>query len=132
MANNKKGGATRGVKGSAVANKELADIERDMMKVKRGFELYFSGLEKVPPLREYEALKRAVRGLMSTGYATATLRFKVQSTIARFSQYRNLWDRQLRKFEDGSYRPGAGAAPGRGPRGGGRGGGGRGGRGGGA
>ena len=117
-----KGGMTRGVKGSAVANQELADVERKMMKVKRGFEMYFLGLEKIPPLREYEALKRAVRALQSTGYATATLRFKVQSTVARFSQYRNLWDRQLRRFEDGSFRPGAGGSGGRGPK---RGGGGR-------
>ncbi|MCO4761780.1 MAG: hypothetical protein KC502_09765 [Myxococcales bacterium] len=114
----KKLGLTRGVKGSAETNRELADIEQRMMKVKRAFEMYFSGVEKVPPLREFERLKRDVRAMTGTGYATATLRFKVQSLIARFNQYRNLWERQLRKFEDGTYRPGVGAAPGRGPRGG--------------
>ena len=118
MADKKKTSLTRGVKGSAQANKELAEIEQQMMKVKRAFDMYFSGIEKVPPLRDYEQLKRLVRGLTGTGYATATLRFKVQSSIARFNQYRNLWDRQLRRFEDGTFRPGVGAAPG-GPRGGG-------------
>jgi len=117
MADKNKTSLTRGVKGSAQTNKELADIEKQMMKVKRAFDMYFSGIEKVPPLRDYEQLKRLVRGLTGTGYATATLRFKVQSSIARFNQYQSLWDRQLRRFEDGSFRPGVGAPPG-GPRGG--------------
>ena len=113
MAEKKTTGMTRGVRGSTETNQDLADIEQRMMKVKRAFDMYFNGLEKAPPLVEYEQLKRAVRGMTGTGFATATLRFKVQSTIARFNQYRNLWDRQLKRFEDGTFKPGVGAAPGR-------------------
>ena len=113
MAEKKTTGMTRGVKGSTQTNQDLADIEQRMMKVKRAFEMYFNGLEKAPPLVEYEQLKRAVRAMTGTGFATATLRFKVQSTIARFNQYRNLWDRQLKRFEEGTFKPGVGAAPGR-------------------
>ncbi len=113
----KKTALTRGVKGSAETNAKLADLERRMLAVKRAFEMYFNGLEKRPPLVEFQQLTREFRGLSGSGYATATLRFKVQNTISRFNQYKTLWERQMRKFEEGSYKPGVGAAPGRGPRG---------------
>tara|TARA_B100001094_G_scaffold164809_1_gene159535 strand:+ start:276 stop:551 length:276 start_codon:yes stop_codon:yes gene_type:complete len=91
-----------------------------MQQVKRSYEMYFTGQEKRPPLLAMDALSRDIRKLSTTGYATATLRFKVQNLVSRFNQYKSLWDRQMRKFEEGTFRPGVGAAPGRNPKGKGR------------
>ena len=109
----KKSALTRGVLGSEEANKRLDQLQMRMEKCKRSFDMYFNGFEKKPPLIEYEALKREVRNLRNTGYATATLRFKVQNLIARWSVMSSLWDRQLEKFERGEFKPGVGAKAGR-------------------
>lgn len=93
--------------------KTLAELETRLMNCKRGFDMYFNGLEKTPPLVEFEALKRAFRDLTRTGYSTSALRFKVQNLIARWQTWRSLWERQLLKMEEGTYKPGVGARPGR-------------------
>ncbi len=109
----KKSALTRGVVGSEEGGKRLADLERRLLQCKRNFELYFNGLEKKPPLVEFEALKRAFRDLTRVGYSTSVLRFKVQNLIARWQVWRALWERQMLKMEQGTYKPGVGAAPGR-------------------
>ena len=75
--------------------------------------MYFNGLEKRPPLREFEGLKRSFRDLTRVGYSTSTLRFKVSNLIARWQVWRSLWERQMLRMEQGTYKPGVGAAPGR-------------------
>lgn len=109
----KKTALTRGVLGSVEANRQLDLLEQRMERCKRGFDKYFNGFEKVPPTVEYEQIKRDVRNLQKVGYATATLRFKVQNLIARWSMMSALWDRNMVKMERGEYKRGVGAAPGR-------------------
>ncbi len=109
----KKSALTRGVVGSEEGGKRLADLERRLIKCKRGFEMYFNGIEKKPPLVEFEALKRAFRDLTRVGYSTSVLRFKVTNLIARWQTWRALWERQMLRMEEGSFKPGVGAAPGR-------------------
>ena len=99
-------GATRAIQGSEATNRKLADLERKMLALKRDFEMYFNGFDKLPPLDKFEALKREVRGLTDANYATAVLRFKVTNFIARFNQFRTLWDRQLLQFEEGAFKSG--------------------------
>ena len=111
----RKTGLTRGVQGSEATNAQLNELERRMQQIKRAYEMYFTGIEKRPPLVAMDALSRDIRKLSTTGYATATLRFKVQNLVSRFNQYKSLWERQMRQFEEGKYRPGVGAAPGRSP-----------------
>lgn len=98
--------ATRGMQGSEATNRTLAELERRMLALKRDFEMYFNGFEKLPPLDKFEMLKRDVRGLTEVNYATAVLRFKVTTFIARFNQFRTLWDRQLLQFEQGAFKSG--------------------------
>ena len=110
----KKTAMTRGVLGSDEANRRLDALHARIEKCKRGFDLYFNGLEKRPPLREYEFIKREIRNLQKVGYATTTLRFKVQNMIARWQVMSALWDRNMAKMERGTFKPGVGARPGRG------------------
>ncbi len=110
----KKTAMTRGVMGSEEANRKLDALGVRIDKCKRGFDQYFNGLEKKPPLREYEQIKREIRSLQKVGYATATLRFKVQNMIARWQVMSALWDRNLQKLERGDIKFGVGARPSRG------------------
>lgn len=108
----KKTAMTRGVLGSEEANKRLDQLQMRIEKCKRNFDMYFNGMEKKPPLREFEKLKRDIRNLQNTGYATATLRFKVQNLLARWQLISALWERNLQKMERGEFKPGVGARAG--------------------
>lgn len=108
----KKSALTRGVVGSEEGGKQLQDLERRLINCKRGFEMYFNGVEKKPPLMEFESLKRSFRELTRVGYSTSVLRFKVENLIARWQAWRALWERQLQRMEEGTLKPGVGAAPG--------------------
>lgn len=109
----KKSALTRGVVGSLEGGKRLAELEARLMSCKRSFDMYFNGIEKTPPLVEFEALRRAFRDLTRTGYSTSALRFKVQNLIARWQTWAALWERQMQKMEEGTFKPGVGARPGR-------------------
>ena len=79
MATNKPVGMTRGVLGSDATNRKLTELDTRMLSLKREFDQYFNGIDRLPPLLHFENLKRDVRALTSTNYATAVLRFKVQN-----------------------------------------------------
>ena len=109
----RKKGFQSSVGGSAETAARLAQLEQRLMRCKRAFEMYFGGLEKLPPLKELEALKVDFRRLSERRYATAVLRFKVKNMMARWQSMRQLWERQMMQKERGTYKPGVGAAPGR-------------------
>lgn len=97
---------TRATQGSEATNRKLADLEQRLLSLKRDFEMYFNGFEKLPPLDAFERFKRDVRGLTNDNYATAILQFKVTNFISRFNQFRSLWERQLLQFEVGQFKVG--------------------------
>ncbi len=106
MNSRKQTGMTRAIQGSEATNRKLAELETRLRNLKRSFDMYFNGIDKLPPLTDFDALKRDVRGLTDANYATAVLRFKVQNFISRFNQFRSLWERQLQQLEDGSFKSG--------------------------
>jgi hypothetical protein len=97
---------TRTIQGSEPTNRKLAELETRLRNLKRSFDMYFNGVDKLPPLSDFDALKRDVRGLTDANYSTAVLRFKVQNFVSRFNQFRSLWERQLQQLEDGSFKSG--------------------------
>ncbi len=88
------------------AAQQMASIESRIEHLRRKFQMYFNGFDRVPPSTEYEALKREVRELQQTGFATSQARFKAQNLVARFQVQRSLWDRELMRREEGITRPG--------------------------
>lgn len=106
MSTRKPTGMTRAIQGSEATNRKLADLETRLRNLKRDMDMYFNGVEKLPPLAAFEQLKRDVRALTGDNYATAVLRFKVQNFVSRFNQFRSLWERQLQQLEDGSFKSG--------------------------
>lgn len=97
---------TRAPQGSEATNRKLSDLEQRLLRLKRDFEMYFNGFEKLPPLDAFERLKTDVRSLTNDNYSTAVLQFKVTNFISRFNQFRALWERQLQQFEVGQFKTG--------------------------
>jgi hypothetical protein len=82
---------------------ELDEIEQQMFLLKINYEKYFSGLEKVEPLRDRDKIKRRIADLHENPIRHPGLRFKFQQLKARFSSLELYWGRNLIMIERGTH-----------------------------
>ncbi|HEY0095054.1 MAG TPA: hypothetical protein VGB96_12045, partial [Archangium sp.] len=90
--------------GSEVAAQECDAIEADLAALKVTYEQYFLGMERVPPTRTYEELKKRVERLKNSFVRNTGAKFRVQSVHAKFVTYERLWQRTLLEIENGTYK----------------------------
>jgi hypothetical protein len=81
----------------------LDELEQRMFVLKIDYEKYFSGIEKIEPLREREELRRMVRDLLEEQIRNSTLRFRFQTLRARFQSLELYWTRNLVLIERGTH-----------------------------
>ncbi len=81
----------------------VQNFENRLRNVKSKYERFFIGLERKPPLREYEELVALVRGLQPQSLRNTSMRFKLNSLIAQFNTLNSYWMNTLRKIEEGTY-----------------------------
>ncbi|HSN16133.1 MAG TPA: hypothetical protein VLT61_15980, partial [Anaeromyxobacteraceae bacterium] len=79
------------------------EAEEELEEIKVRYEKYFLGVERKPPHREREELKKKVLRLKSAFTRNAGLKFRVQSLHARFLSYERMWERSVREKEEGTY-----------------------------
>lgn len=74
----------------------------------RDFNFYFTGREKLPPIKTLEKLKREVNILMRSGESSknSAEKYLVQSFVEKFTSYRTKWERGVRDIEEGRLAPG--------------------------
>jgi hypothetical protein len=74
----------------------------------RDFNFYFTGREKLPPLKNLEKLKREVNMLMKSaeGSKNSAEKYLVLSFVQKFTTYRTKWERGVRDIEEGRLAPG--------------------------
>lgn len=82
---------------------DLEEIEQHMFLLKINYEKYFSGLERVEPLRERDLIKRRIADIHETPIRHPGLRFKFQQLKARFSSMELYWNRNLVMIERGTH-----------------------------
>lgn len=72
------------------------------------FNFYFTGQEKIPPLRELNALKKEIDLFMtnSQNSKNSAEKFLAMQLINRFTSYRMKWERGVREIEEGRAKPG--------------------------
>ena len=98
----------RGPVGSEKAAQQLQQMDSKLEQLRRKFQMFFNGFERQPPTVEFETLKREFREFSSVSYATGQARFKAQNLIARWQVQRTMWERDLARYEEGKFKPGAG------------------------
>ena len=81
----------------------LDELEQRLFVLKIDYEKYFSGIERVEPLREREDIKRLVRDLMEEQIRNSTLRFRFQTLRSRFQSQELYWTRNLVLMERGTH-----------------------------
>ncbi|MBI2838106.1 MAG: hypothetical protein HYX75_07320 [Acidobacteria bacterium] len=88
----------------------LADLEQDIAKLKRDFDRFLAGAEKVSPERERDRVLAEIKQLNSMTMQNSGQRFLFQSLMTRFYSYNELWNRLLRAKEEGIAAAAASAA----------------------
>lgn len=82
---------------------ELDQIEQRMFLLKINYEKYFSGIERVEPVRDRDDLRRSFADLMETPIRNATQRFRFQQLKSRFQSLELYWTRNLVMMERGTH-----------------------------
>ncbi|MFN7142550.1 MAG: MXAN_5187 C-terminal domain-containing protein [Myxococcota bacterium] len=81
----------------------LDEIEQKMFVLKINYEKYFSGLERVEPLREREEIRRAMRDFLDEPITNSVQRFRFQTLKSRFQSLELYWTRNLTMMERGTH-----------------------------
>lgn len=84
--------------------KECDAIDEQLEHLRASYEQYFLGIERLPPARMHERLKKRLRDLKSTYNRSTSVQFRVQSLSNKFLTYQRLWDRTIREIEAGTYK----------------------------
>lgn len=82
----------------------LDAIEESIELLKVAYERYFNGVDRIPPAREHEKVKRTVRELARLRLKTTALRFRANTLRARLVTYEQYWTRILKQIENGTFR----------------------------
>ena len=81
---------------AAVIDKQLGKLEDDVRRLKIDFDIFFNGAVKRPPLEARARLESQIKRMMDNRGLTYAQRYKLNTLIARFTSYRELWRRTLR------------------------------------
>ncbi len=84
-------------------NNRLEELERGIFLLKLQYEKYFSGIERIEPIRERDELKRVVRDLMTTYISNTAQKHKFSMLRARFSSLELYIKRNLYQIERGTH-----------------------------
>jgi hypothetical protein len=86
-------------------NEKLSLVEKQVMQIKREYDLYFKGDARIPPLRLREKVQRVLDKMASEHIGNTQERFRLSALQNRFNAFARLWDRTMLQIEQGTYRP---------------------------
>lgn len=90
---------------TAGALAECAALEVELAELRAAYEQYFSGIERIAPLKRHEALKKRFKKLKSSFIRQTATKFRINSLHAKYLTYERQWEKILQQREDGTYRP---------------------------
>ena len=80
---------------------EIAMLEGMLQRHIRKWEMYFSGVDRVPPQDERERINRRIRLLAEQTVNRRAEQFRIEQLQHRFMTYSQNWERLLREREEG-------------------------------
>ncbi len=82
---------------SASLDQQIARLEDDIRKLKIDFDIYFNNGAKRPPLEARARLDANLKRLADDRNLTFAQRYQFNMIVSRFTSYRELWRRLLKK-----------------------------------
>jgi hypothetical protein len=82
---------------AVAVEQQLARMEDDIRKLKIDFDIYFNGAVKRPPLEARARLDANIKRIADNRQLTYSQRYHFNVLVSRFTSYRELWRRMLKK-----------------------------------
>lgn len=83
---------------------KLTRFEKEIDRLKHSYEMYFNGIDRLPPNQQRQDVVRLAHELEHKTFIRNTAqKFRLRSLIARMNTYKHNWDRILRAIENGTY-----------------------------
>lgn len=82
---------------AAALDQQIVKLEDDIRKLKIDFDIYFNGGAKRPPLEARARLDANMKRLADDRNLTFAQRYQFNAIVSRFTSYRELWRRMLKK-----------------------------------
>jgi hypothetical protein len=80
---------------------ELDKLEEDIRKLKNKYDMFFTGIVKVPPSFERHQVETYIFELNKLKIRDNSRRFRLSTLTSRYNQYREMWGRRIREREEG-------------------------------
>jgi hypothetical protein len=80
---------------------ELDKLEEDIRRLKNKYDQFFTGIIKVPPSFERHQIEAFIHELSKQKMRDNTRRFRFNTILSRFNQFREMWARKMREREEG-------------------------------
>ena len=82
-------------------DEELDKLEEDIRRLKNRYDQFFTGIIKVPPSFERHQVESYIHEMNKQKMRDNTRRFRFNTILSRFNQYREMWGRKMREREEG-------------------------------
>jgi hypothetical protein len=82
-------------------DEEIDKLEEDIRKLKNKFDQFFAGIQKMPPTTDRRNLEASIHELSKQNFRDNTRRFRFNTLLTRYNQYREMWARRMREREEG-------------------------------
>ncbi len=80
---------------------ELDKLEEDIRRLKSRYDQFFSGIQKLPPSFERTQLEARVHEISKQKMRDNGRRFRFNTILSRYNQFREMWARKMREREEG-------------------------------
>jgi hypothetical protein len=80
---------------------QISILERTLKEHIRKWEMFFSGVERIPPQTEKDRIARRLRFLSEETVHRRAEQFRIEQLQHRFMTYSQNWERMLREREEG-------------------------------
>jgi hypothetical protein len=81
---------------------DLKALDFEIRRLKVQYDLYFQGANPRPPTDQHGALSRAFRKLQGVELRNMTERFMYNNVVNKFNTFQELWNKMMRKKEEGA------------------------------
>jgi hypothetical protein len=80
---------------------DLDRLEEDIRKLKNKYDQFFTGITKMPPMHDRKQVEILVFEIGKQKFRDSTRRFRFNTILSRFNQFREMWGRKMREREEG-------------------------------
>jgi hypothetical protein len=80
---------------------EIERVEEVLRQLKNKYDQFFAGIRKMPPTTERRKLDATIHEMGKENYRDNAKRFRFNTVLSRYNQYREMWSRKMREREEG-------------------------------